>query len=212
MANLITIIRVCLLFILIGMIYKLPPAWQLLNAPLLILIFVMDGLDGYVARKRGEESLFGAILDIAADRIVENILWIVLVDLDFVPVWVALVFITRSFIVDSIRNQGAKRGQTPFGMMSSRLARWLVGGRFMRFSYAVAKLLVFGWILMIQPWPTVFPSFWVHWSGLLNNISQVLIYIAVSLCMARGLPVIIEFVISEYSHGKRPIRKETSSP
>ena len=107
MANIITLTRFIMLFILVALVYTPKPALQLINAPLLALIFILDGVDGYVARKRRETSLFGALFDIAADRVVENVLWLVLVDLDIIPVWVAIVFLARSFVVDSIRSQGA---------------------------------------------------------------------------------------------------------
>lgn len=197
MANLITTLRLGLVFVLIAFAYRLPPAWQLINAPLVIFIFALDGVDGYVARKRGEESLFGSVFDVAADRIVENVLWIALVDLGLVPVWVAIVFITRGFLVDAIRSQGATRGRTPFGMMRSRLGRWLVAGRFMRFTYAFVKLLVFGWVFLIQPWPELMPTLWAEWSASLAAVTRILVLAAVALCLARGLPVVIEFVASE---------------
>ena len=101
MANRITILRLVLLFVLTGLVYRAPPAWQLrLDAPLVALMFALDGLDGRVARRRGEESLFGSVFDIAADRITENVLWIVACDLGSVsvavPVRGSLVLRTRT--------------------------------------------------------------------------------------------------------------------
>jgi len=78
MANLITLARFLLLFLLVSLIYLAPPAWQLVNAPLLFVIIALDGLDGWVARRRGETSVFGSIFDIAVDRVVELILWLAL--------------------------------------------------------------------------------------------------------------------------------------
>ena len=78
MANIITLVRFLLLFLLVAMAYQAGPHWQLLNAPLLVLIMGLDALDGYVARRRRETSVFGAIFDIAVDRVVENVLWVVL--------------------------------------------------------------------------------------------------------------------------------------
>ena len=117
MANLITTIRFALLFVLVASAYFATATWQLLNAPLLLLIIALDGVDGYVARRRGETSAFGAIFDIAVDRVVENVLWVVLAHLDLVPVWVAIVFITRGSIVDSIRYAAISGGKTAFGMI-----------------------------------------------------------------------------------------------
>ncbi|ROR34655.1 CDP-alcohol phosphatidyltransferase family protein [Inmirania thermothiophila] len=197
MANLVTTLRFLLLFLLVWMAYQAPPLVQLANAPLVALIFALDGLDGYIARRRGEESLFGAIFDIAVDRVVENVLWVVLADLDLVPVWVPIVFLTRGILVDSLRSQGAARGETPFGMMQTRIGRFLVAGRFMRLSYGVIKGVTFGWILFLQPWPALAPSLWAQWSAPLGLASQVLYVLAVVLCLLRGLPVLVEVAVHE---------------
>lgn len=204
MANLVTTIRLLLLFVLVVMAYQAPPLWQLANVFLVALIFALDGLDGHIARKRGEASLFGAVFDIAADRVVENVLWLVLTHLGFVPVWVGIVFITRSFLVDSIRSHGASLGKTPFGMMHSRVGRFLVAGRGMRVAYALAKALAFGWIFLVQPWPALFPQFWATWASVVTTVTQALVLIAVALCIVRGVPVLAEFALTERkpSHSK----------
>jgi len=197
MANLITLTRLLLLFVLLAMAYHAPPHWQLLDAPLLLFIIALDGLDGYVARKRAETSVFGSIFDIAVDRVVENVLWVALADLDLVPVWVAVVFITRSSIVDSIRYAAISRGETAFGMMQSPLGRFLVSGRLMRASYGTIKAVTFGWVLLIQPWPEAFPAFWAEWSLACDVVTSSLILASVALCLLRGLPVVIEFTLAE---------------
>jgi CDP-diacylglycerol--glycerol-3-phosphate 3-phosphatidyltransferase len=197
MANLVTLIRFLLLFVLVAMAYWAPPLAQLANMPLLVLIISLDAVDGYVARRRGEISMFGSIFDIAVDRVVENVLWIVLADLDLIPAWVAIVFITRGMMVDSIRCQGASRGQSAFGMMRSSWGRFLVAGRFMRALYGTLKTLTFGWIFLLQPWPELFPHLWAQWSTLLQGMTYALIFASVALCLLRGAPVIIEFIMAE---------------
>lgn len=197
MANLITTVRLALLFVLVWMAYEAPPAVQLLNAPLLLLIFVLDAVDGWAARRWREESLFGSIYDIAADRIVENVLWLVLADLELVPVWVALLFLTRGILVDSVRGVGASRGQTPFSLIRSRTGRFLVHGRFMRAAYGTVKALAFGWIFLLQPWPALDPALWATWQPTLAPVTATLVYAAVLLCLTRGLPVLLEFALAE---------------
>jgi CDP-diacylglycerol---glycerol-3-phosphate 3-phosphatidyltransferase len=197
MANLVTLSRFLLLFVLVVMAYRATPAWQLLDMPLLVLIIVLDAVDGYVARRRGESSVFGSIFDIAVDRVVENVLWIILADLDLIPVWVAITFITRSLVVDSIRCQGAAHGQSAFSMMRTPLGRFLVSGRFMRALYGTLKAITFGWIFMIQPWPSVFPTLWNHWAPILQAVSLTLVSASVTVCLLRGVPVVIEFALSE---------------
>lgn len=206
MANLITLFRFLLLFPLVIMAYAAPPAWQLVNAPLLILIVALDGVDGWVARKRNETSVFGSIFDVAIDRAVENVLWIVLADLDLVPIWVAITFIIRGTVVDSIRYAAISKGETAFGMMRSPLGRFIVAGRFMRGLYGVVKAVTFAWIFLIQPLPAQFPAIWQAYGAEARLIADLLIYASVLMCILRGLPVIAECVATQ-----RP-RKPVSRP
>lgn len=216
MANLITTIRFALLFVLVASAYYAAPEWQLLNAPLLLLIIVLDGVDGYVARRRGETSAFGAIFDIAVDRVVENVLWVVLAHLDLVPIWVAIVFITRGSIVDSIRYAAISGGQSAFGMMRSRLGRFLVAGRFMRGFYGALKAVTFGWIFLIQPWPLLDPDSWAAWSAPVGVVTVTLVDLTVAVCILRGVPVVAEFLMrSDVFQGvlrRRPKRAGVDYP
>lgn len=204
MANLITLLRFLLLFLLVAMAYWAPPAWQLLNAPLLLLIIALDAVDGWVARRRGETSVFGSVFDIAVDRVVENVLWIVLSNLGLIPIWVAIVFIVRGLIVDSIRYAAMGEGTMAFDTVRGPLARMLVAGRWMRGGYGALKAATFAWVLMLQPWPQLFPQTWAQWSAQLQAVSSVLVLATVGMCLVRGLPVIVEFVVGQKVFAVRP--------
>ncbi len=195
MANIITLTRLLLLLPLVAMIYLASPSWQLATVPLLAVIIGMDGLDGYVARKRREVSVFGSIFDIAVDRVIEYMLWAVLAHVGLVPMWVALVFIIRGTLVDSIRYAAIAEGETAFGMMRSPIGRFLVASRFMRGMYGTIKATAFGWLLLIQPLPDLAPAFWGDWSGPVGMITIILVYASVVVCLVRGVPVIVEFAV-----------------
>jgi len=197
MANLITLTRFLLLFVVVAMAYFAAPTWQLATAPLLIIMIALDGLDGYVARKRCETSAFGAIFDIAVDRVVENVLWVVLADLGQIPIWVALVFVIRGTIVDSIRYAAIAEGETAFGMMRSPMGRFLVAGRFMRAFYGTVKAITFAWALLARPLPDLAPALWGEWSAVAGAVTAVLVLASVILCIARGVPVVAEFVVQQ---------------
>lgn len=205
MANLITLGRLILLFVVVAIAYQPSSTFQLINVPLLIVVFVADAIDGYVARRLNETSVLGAMFDIASDRIVEYTLWIIFADLDLVPIWVPLIFVFRGTIVDTIRSGHVRaEGESPFAMMRSTIGKWLVGGTFMRIFYAVIKAVAFCWLALIQPLATITPEFWVEWSLVLVGVSKVLVYLAVGLCLVRGLPVIIELV-----YAGRPVKGKT---
>ena len=195
MANVITLTRLLLIFPLVAMIYWASPEWLWLAPPLLLLIIALDGLDGYVARKRLETSVFGSIFDIAADRVIEYVLWTVLAHVGLVPMWVALVFIIRGTLVDSIRYAAIAGGETAFGMMRSRLGRFLVASRSMRGVYGGLKAVAFAWLLAQGPLAYFEPALWVRWHEAFALATAILIYATVALCLLRGVPVLVEFAL-----------------
>ena len=188
MANFITIFRVFLMFIGVYLILEFQDSstayiWALV---LTILAFALDGVDGYVARKFHEESKLGALLDIMSDRIVENTFWIVFAVMSWLPVWFPLVALTRGFVTDTIRSAAMEKGLTPFGMQRNPICKWITGSKFMRITYAVAKVLAFIVIIASQ-----IPCL-VAYSGPLYRFGYWLAIIALVFCVVRGLPVVIE--------------------
>ena len=198
MANLVTLSRLLLLFIVVWLLYQQPTPWQFACFLLIILIFVSDGLDGHIARKRGETSLFGALFDIAGDRIVELTLWMVFADNALVPIWVPLVFIVRGVIVDTIRSSNAvAHGLAPFALMRSPLGKFIVAGKPMRVLYAVVKGIAFAGLALREPLARWLPEVWQYVGWPLTSLTYACVYLAVLLCIARGGPVIAEFVYAQ---------------
>lgn len=195
MANAITTLRLVLLFLFVWVIYVAPPPWQLANLSLLAAIFGLDGLDGFVARIRGETSTLGAVFDIAADRVVENVLWLVLAERGLVPVWVAIVFLTRGFLVDSLRTHHA--GVAPFDTTKTQVGLFLVKSRFMRFNYALLKLLAFSWLFLLYALASDYPATWQAQQAWMRPIGDGLVYITVAFCIVRALPPLFEPIASQ---------------
>jgi CDP-diacylglycerol--glycerol-3-phosphate 3-phosphatidyltransferase len=210
MANLVTLSRLLLLLVVVWIFYLPPTPWALANFVLIILVFVSDGLDGYIARKRNEASLFGALFDIAGDRIVEMTLWIVAADRDLVPIWVPLVFIMRGVIVDTIRSSyAAAQGVAPFAVMRSPIGKFIVAGKFMRVFYAVCKAAAFAGLALQRPGPEFLPTFWSQIGWLPTGLTYLFVYLSVVLCVARGWPVIAEFVYAQKNDIlRRPGKKQ----
>jgi CDP-diacylglycerol--glycerol-3-phosphate 3-phosphatidyltransferase len=188
LANTITLARLPLLLLLVAFLFV--PLWhvRLLGLGLLIILYLMDWFDGYVARLRNEVTEMGAVLDIALDRAVENILWITFMYLGMVPLWVPIVFLIRSFIVDGIRGAALAQGKSGFGMMHSPVGRFLVASRFMRAFYGLAKAVVFCVLYLTQILALENPKILVT----LQLLNQGLIFLAVGLCILRGIPVVLD--------------------
>ena len=189
MANLVTLSRLPLLFLIILLIYSSSPYLRVLVLPLLGLLFLMDWMDGVIARRREEVSELGSILDVAIVRVVESLLWVVFAHKGLVPVWAPLLVITRGFIVDTIRGYVLSRGETPFEMMRSKVGRFLVSSRFMRGFYGLSKVVVF---LLLGVALLVLPYMDEKAAWLFETLIYWCVVLVVGLCLLRGIPVLIE--------------------
>jgi len=188
MANIITVARFPLLFIYLGILYYGNQTLMFWNVLLIFIIFNLDSLDGWVARKLNEASLLGSVLDIATDRILEYVLWVVYAHLGLIPVLVPIIVLVRGTAVDAVRSVRMKSGLSAFDQIQSPLSKFLVSSRFMRAFYGIAKgsaaaLLTLASALQsnLGPWPNL-----VYQTGLIFT------WLSVCLCVIRGLPVLIE--------------------
>lgn len=189
-ANAITLSRLALLALAVALLYVGGATPTVFAFLLTVLIIAMDGIDGIVARARGEVSDLGAVMDIAIDRVVENVYWIVFADLGLVPIWVALVVVSRGIITDAIRGYVLAKGETAFGMMKGRVARWLVSGRPMRALYGLLKAVVFAALVLFLALRDLFPD--AAWLEPLHLGLNVLVLLTVATTVLRGVPVVFE--------------------
>jgi len=195
MANLITLFRLMSVFIIGAIALYAAPQWQLINAPLIIINILLDGLDGKIARARNETTVFGAVFDIAADRIIEITLWLILAELGAVSIWIAIIFVTRGILVDSLRKHHADQGKLPFSIMRTPLGKFLVASRTMRFAIGFIKLITFSWLFFLIPAAEIWPQIFIIHNDLFSYISNILVYTSVTTSLARGIPVILEAII-----------------
>jgi CDP-diacylglycerol--glycerol-3-phosphate 3-phosphatidyltransferase len=188
LANTITLARLPLLLLLVAFLFVPLMSVRLVGLGLMIILFLLDWFDGYVARLRKEVTELGAVLDVALDRAVENILWISFLYLGMVPLWVPIVFLIRSFIVDGIRSVALTQGKSGFGMMHSSWGRFLVASRFMRAFYGMAKAVVFCQLYLTHALALKNPGV----LATLQPLNTILILLAVTLCVLRGIPVLLD--------------------
>jgi CDP-diacylglycerol--glycerol-3-phosphate 3-phosphatidyltransferase len=166
-ANIITVVRILLAFLTIYL-YGKGYFSAFAAFALTILVIYMDALDGYVARKFGASSDFGALLDITGDRIVENIYWIYFATIGMVSFWIPVFVIARGFLTDTVRSVAFAEGKTPFGektMMKSWATRFLVSSRFSRGLYGVLKAVVFCYLGFILAFMCIVRGLPVLWDG-----------------------------------------------
>ena len=87
---------------------------EVIASLLFIAASITDGLDGYLARRRGQITTMGILLDPLADKLLVSAAFIILVAYTpgIVPPWVAVIVIGREFLVSGLRSIASAEGFT----------------------------------------------------------------------------------------------------
>ena len=110
-----TWLRVAAIPLLVGIFY-LPNDWlslpekNIFSTGLFVFAAITDWLDGFLARRMNQESAFGQFLDPVADKLIVAAALLVLLNLDRVQAWVALVIIGREITISALREWMAQVG------------------------------------------------------------------------------------------------------
>ena len=187
-ANLITVLRFPLLAGIVALLYLGGAGGQMAAAALIILLILMDSLDGIVARWRNEQTLIGSALDIAADRAVEIVLWVSFAHQGLISVLIPLIVVVRGALTDSMRNVALQHGYSAHNMMRSPWGRWLVASPPMRSGYAFSKAVAF----TLLAWSLGLRSGGYATADAVETVAVAASWLAVALCLLRGIPVLIE--------------------
>ena len=171
--NFITLTRICSIPLLIWILStsRFPSAdgtKELLAAALFIAASVTDGIDGYLARKRGQITTMGMLLDPLADKLLIAAAFISLVQFNpaLVRPWVAVVIIGREFLVSGLRSIAASEG---FAIEASELGKFKM---VVQIVAVVAVILDHRWKFWPVYGPYIFP---VHWIAMLAIWFMVLV-------------------------------------
>lgn len=110
--NLLTWARIVLIPLVIGVYYLPLPAHEqnLIATAAFTVAAVTDWLDGWLARKLGQMSAFGAFLDPVADKLMVAAALVMLVDLGRADTVVAFIIVGREIAISALREWMAKIG------------------------------------------------------------------------------------------------------
>ncbi len=107
--NKITVARVLFIPFIIVLFYLDPERGEALNAyslsiaVLFVIASLTDFIDGHIARKHDIVTTFGKFLDPLADKLLVMAALLMLMDINFVPMWVVFVILSRELIVTGLR-------------------------------------------------------------------------------------------------------------
>jgi len=126
--NSITLTRICSIPLLIWILssnrfHGMSGEQEILASALFIAASITDGIDGYLARKRGQITTMGILLDPLADKLLIAAAFVTLVQFNpsLVPAWMAVVIIGREFLVSGLRSIAASEG---FTIEASKLGKF----------------------------------------------------------------------------------------
>jgi len=95
--NLITLVRLACIPLFLWMLFG--KNWQTASAVLLAVLGATDWVDGFVARRYGQVSTFGKVLDPTADRLLVATAVISVMVYGAVPLWFGIATIAREVLV-----------------------------------------------------------------------------------------------------------------
>jgi CDP-diacylglycerol--glycerol-3-phosphate 3-phosphatidyltransferase len=115
--NLLTLLRIALIPVFVVLFY-LPVAWSN-EAVTVVFAFAAgtDWLDGYLARRMGLTSAFGAFLDPVADKLMVAVALVLLIDVNptlYAGIFLALpaaIIIGREIVISALREWMAELGE-----------------------------------------------------------------------------------------------------
>lgn len=110
--NLLTWTRILLIPLVIGVFYAPLTAYEknLIATSAFVVAALTDWFDGWLARKLGQTSAFGAFLDPVADKLMVAAAVVMLVELDRADAVVAFIIVGREIAISALREWMAQIG------------------------------------------------------------------------------------------------------
>ena len=104
--NLVTSLRIVFIPVLVIVFYLFPPDWRYIaSASVFTVAAISDWLDGYLARRLGQTTPFGAFLDPVADKLIVATALVLLVEVHASAILAipAIVIVGRERVVSALR-------------------------------------------------------------------------------------------------------------
>lgn len=110
-ANKLTVSRIFLTLVFMGFLFLEEPLFKVLALATFILASWTDFLDGFLAKKRNEISLFGKFMDPIADKVLVIAAFLAFVEMKLIPAWIVLIIVFREFIITGLRLIALAKGE-----------------------------------------------------------------------------------------------------
>ena len=119
--NALTLLRIFLVPFLVVVLLTKFEGREIVALAIFLTATATDFLDGWLARRRGEITTLGTLLDPIADKLLISAAFISLVELSLAPAWMVVVVVGREFAVTGLRtiamDQGVLIGASGWGKL-----------------------------------------------------------------------------------------------
>jgi CDP-diacylglycerol---glycerol-3-phosphate 3-phosphatidyltransferase len=168
--NLLSISRILAVPVFIVLMLEPTPLRALLAGIVFSIASATDWLDGYLARKWGQVTKIGKLLDPIADKILVASALIMLVDIARIPSWIAIIIIGREIAITGLRAMAASEGIV---IAAENMGKWKVGAQI-----TAVLCLVLDYHLGTE---------WI------SDVGRIAIFIAMILAVISGMQYIIDY-------------------
>ena len=120
-ANAITLARIALIPVFVIFLYADFPYSNLIALLLFSIASLTDGIDGYIARKYNQVTNFGKFIDPLADKLLVTAAILIFVEQGKMPAVMAVLILSREFIVTSLRVVAISQGKVLAAALSGKI-------------------------------------------------------------------------------------------
>ena len=126
-ANRLTISRLVMTVLFVAALNWEWPYARTVALVIFILAGITDFFDGEIARRYGEVTNFGKLMDPLVDKIMMAAAFISLVPLGAIPAWAATTVVARDFLITGLRLMASARGQVlPAERLGKHKTSWQI--------------------------------------------------------------------------------------
>jgi CDP-diacylglycerol---glycerol-3-phosphate 3-phosphatidyltransferase len=185
--NSLTILRIFFVPLLVVVLLTKEPNWNFWGLPIhfeiwgvliLLTAAATDAADGYLARKRGQITTLGILLDPIADKLLISAAFISLVAMGLVQAWMVVIIIGREFVVTGLREIAAAEGlvipATTLG--KTKMVLQVITGCIVILAATHAELHLLGlillWLVVISAVVSAVHYFKLFWSQVDGRFKQ----------------------------------------
>jgi CDP-diacylglycerol--glycerol-3-phosphate 3-phosphatidyltransferase len=108
--NALTLLRIFLVPFLVVVLLTKFEGKEIWGVSIFLVAALTDFLDGFLARRRGQVTSLGILLDPIADKLLVSAAFISLVQQGVVPAWMVVVIVGREFAMTDLRSLASSHG------------------------------------------------------------------------------------------------------